>query len=297
MDSFDSVVDLGEDIAIVLGLRIQRRELQQVPEVFAADIPAEVVHDRIAAVAAGLDGNPPDALALAVESWAEELLDRRRPAEGADREGLAEVSHLGRLAGPRVAVVANRLGRVARGSDGLPHRMWSTVRCRGGAIRAGEGAFWSDSAFGVQPPLTDEMVIDAEVILGVRLPSALLELLRVQNGGGVVDAWNSFPTTQPTSWCDSHVPFDTVEGIGTAKGTISLLDTPYLVQEWGLPSPLVLLTGDGHWWIALDYSGCWPGGEPSVSRFDTELDQEQHLAADFRTFVESLTCEPDDATP
>ncbi|MEV0271449.1 SMI1/KNR4 family protein [Hamadaea sp. NPDC050747] len=152
--------------------------------------------------------------------------------------------------------------------------------------------FWSDSTVGVRLPLTDEMVVDAEGILGVRLPSALLELLLVQNGGCVADAWSSFPTTQPTSWSDSHVPFDTLVGIGTAEGTLSLLDTPYLVQEWGLPSPLVLLTGDGHWWIALDYRGCGPDGEPSVTWFDTELDQEQHLAADFRTFVEGLTREP-----
>jgi hypothetical protein len=71
-----------------------------------------------------------------------------------------------------------------------------------------------------------------------------------------------------------------------------------LVQEWGLPWPLVLLTGDGHWWIALDDRGCGPDGEPSATWFDTELDQDLHLAADFRTFVEGLACEPnDDATP
>lgn len=154
--------------------------------------------------------------------------------------------------------------------------------------------FWSDSAVGVQPPLTDEMVVDAESILGVCLPSALLELLRVQNGGGVADGWNAFPTTQPTSWSDSHVPFDTMAGIGAAEGALSLLDTPYLVQEWNLPSPLVLLTGDGHWWIALDYRECGPDGEPSVTWFDTELDQDLRLTPDFRTFIEALTCEPDD---
>jgi hypothetical protein len=161
-----------------------------------------------------------------------------------------------------------------------------------------KATFWSESTFGIQPPLTDAMVLDAERLLGVRLPSALLELLRVQNGGGVAEAWDSFPTTRATSWSDSHVPFDTLEGIGTAEGTLSLLDTPDLVEEWGLPSPLVLLTGDGHWWIALDYRECGPDGEPSVTWFDTELDQELHLAPDFRTFVEGLTCEPEeDATP
>lgn len=157
-----------------------------------------------------------------------------------------------------------------------------------------KGTFWSDSTLGVQLPLTDEMVVDAERLLGVRLPSALLELLRMQNGGVVADGWNAFLTAQPTSWSGSHVPFDTLQGIGTAEGTLSLLDTPYLVEEWGLPSPLVLLTGDGHWWIALDYRECGPDGEPSVTWFDTELDQDLLLAPDFRTFVEGLTREPDD---
>lgn len=157
-----------------------------------------------------------------------------------------------------------------------------------------KATFWSDSAVGVQPPLTDEMVVDAEGVLGVRLPFTLLELLRVQNGGVVADGCNAFPSTRPTSWSDGRVPFVTLMGIGAAEGTLSLLDTPYLVQEWDLPSPLVLLTGDGHWWIALDYRACGPEGEPSVTWFDTDLDQDLGMAPDFRTFVEALTHEPDD---
>ncbi|MEU8078771.1 SMI1/KNR4 family protein [Catellatospora citrea] len=123
-----------------------------------------------------------------------------------------------------------------------------------------KATFWADSARGVQPPLTDDMVADAERLLGVSLPGALLELLRVQNGGIVADAWDMFPTSAATSWSESHVPFDTLQGIGRAEGTLSLLDTPYLVGEWGLPSPLVLLTGDGHCWVALDYRECGPDG-------------------------------------
>jgi hypothetical protein len=154
--------------------------------------------------------------------------------------------------------------------------------------------FWSDSVAGVQAPLTDEMVVNVEGLLGVRLPAALLELLRVQNGGVVADAWNSFPTAQRTSWSDSSVPFETLMGIGTAERTLSLLDTPYLVKEWGLPSALVLLTGDGHWWIALDYRERAPDGEPSVTWLDTELGQDLQLAPDFPAFVEDLTCEAAD---
>jgi hypothetical protein len=92
----------------------------------------------------------------------------------------------------------------------------------------------------------------------------------------------------PNSWSESHVPFEGVAGIGRREGRESLFDSPCLVEEWGLPSPIVLLSGDGHCWIALDYRACGREGEPSVTWFDTELNVELGLAADFRTFVEGL---------
>ncbi|MDG9727775.1 SMI1/KNR4 family protein [Streptomyces sp. DH41] len=152
-----------------------------------------------------------------------------------------------------------------------------------------KATFWGEGLYGVQPPLTDAVVQDAERRLGVRLPAALLEILRLQNGGLVADAWNAFPTDAPTSWSENHVPFDDMRGIGRDDGQPSLLDSGYLVEEWGLPSPLVLLSGDGHCWIALDYRTCGERGEPSVTWFDVEGDSELPLAADFHTFVEHLT--------
>ncbi|WP_394613922.1 SMI1/KNR4 family protein [Lentzea sp. JNUCC 0626] len=146
-------------------------------------------------------------------------------------------------------------------------------------------AFWAEGTYGVLPPLTDEAVRAAEALLGVRLPSALLDLLRVQNGGTVVDERSAFPTTERTSWAPDHVPFDSLMGIGTAERGLSLLDTPYLVEEWGLPSPVVLLTGDGHTWIALDYRA---GGEPSVVWLDADDESEVALAPDLVTFLDGL---------
>ncbi|MBW5422596.1 SMI1/KNR4 family protein [Streptomyces sp. BG9H] len=149
--------------------------------------------------------------------------------------------------------------------------------------------FWGDGDYGVQPPLTDELVREAEHVLGVTLPSALLDLLRVQNGGGVAADHGAFPTNRPTSWSEDHVPFDDLMGIGRREGMTSLLDTPYLLKEWGTPAPLVLLSGDGHCWIGLDYRKCGRDGEPSVTWFETDLDAELALADDFRSFVEGLT--------
>jgi hypothetical protein len=152
-----------------------------------------------------------------------------------------------------------------------------------------KSAFWSrDTTYGVQPPLTNDAVAHAEEILGVRLPDALIELLRVQNGGSVSPDFAAFPTKERTSWADDHVPFDDVMGIGDREDSLSLLDTPYLVREWGLPSPVVLLSGDGHYWVALDYRECGVQGEPSVVWLDTELRTEVLLANDFESFIQGL---------
>lgn len=122
----------------------------------------------------------------------------------------------------------------------------------------------------------------------MKLPDSLLELLTVRNGGSVSTDYDAFPTTEPTSWADDHVPFEDVMGIGATGDGLSLLDTPYLVTEWGLPSPVVLLSGDGHYWVALDYRKGGTSGEPSVTWFDTELRTELPLAPNFRSFVEAL---------
>lgn len=145
-----------------------------------------------------------------------------------------------------------------------------------------------------QPPLTDELIADAENELGVTLPLELLHLLRIQNGGVIADTWDACPV-DANFYADDHVPFEHLYGIGPAgqAQTITLLDTPYLVQEWELPSPVVLLSGQGHYWLALDYRDCGPEGNPPVVWIDNEMNHELLLAPDFRAFVERLTATPE----
>ncbi|NJQ06102.1 SMI1/KNR4 family protein [Streptomyces lonarensis] len=143
------------------------------------------------------------------------------------------------------------------------------------------------------PPLTDEGVAEAERTLGVTLPPELLTLLRLRNGGTVSTRRDAFPTERPNAWADDHVPFDELLGIGDPEDGVSLVETPYLVQEWGLPSPVVLLSGDGHTWIALDYRSCGPHGRPPVvllaAADGSGPAAVTPLAPDFRSFVEGLT--------
>jgi hypothetical protein len=152
------------------------------------------------------------------------------------------------------------------------------------------------SDYGVQPPLTDQAIVEAEGLLTVTLPGSLLDLLRIQNGGQVSDSRSAFPTSMPTSWSADHVPFDAVMGIGNRERMLSILDSPYLVEEWDLSPATVLISGDGHFWIGLDYRVCGRHGEPSVTWFDADDKTELALAPDFRSFVQGLTSASDIAS-
>jgi hypothetical protein len=143
--------------------------------------------------------------------------------------------------------------------------------------------FWdTGSDYLVQEPLTDDALRAAEAELGVRLPEEYVALLRIRNGGVVSKQCSAFPTSERTSWAEGWVGFQEMHGIGPDFQTI--LSSPYLTDVWGLPGTAVLLSGDGHWWIALDYRG---GDEPVVTWFDTEWEQDMQLAASFRAFVEN----------
>lgn len=145
--------------------------------------------------------------------------------------------------------------------------------------------FWS-SEYSINPPLTDEMVLFAEKELGVKLPSLLIDLLKVQNGGytkGFV-----FPTITPTSWSENHIPFSELYGIVTVpmpKTVHNLLFTYYMTKEWGLPNKQVLLSGDGHYWITLDYR---KGLVPTIRWIDIEMGEDIHIADNFESFINGL---------
>ena len=70
---------------------------------------------------------------------------------------------------------------------------------------------------------------------------------------------------------------------GIGENDEGILQNAYL-REWQMPDGLVLLSGDGHWWIALDYRRSGPAGPPSVGWYDNEAGEDVELADDFETF-------------
>lgn len=145
--------------------------------------------------------------------------------------------------------------------------------------------FW-DLNYYKHPALTNDMILFAEKLLGVKLPSKLIELLRIQNGGYTKGF--GFPMSQKTTWSNNHVPLESLSGIVTDTSistSQNLLDTPYMTKEWGLPENQVLLTGDGHWWITLDYRS---GPVPSVGWIDVDSNEDIHVADNFEIFINGL---------
>ena len=146
--------------------------------------------------------------------------------------------------------------------------------------------FWDRGSGSLdQRPLSDDAVRRAQAKLGVKLPEEFVRLLRRQNGGAINPDLTAFPAPKPTSWAPDHVPFTDCFGIGEGFGSIT--ESPELNEEWGQPLDLVLISGDGHWWIALDYRND-PGANPPVVWYDNEVGEDVRLASSFREFIEGL---------
>ncbi|MEA5404287.1 SMI1/KNR4 family protein [Arcicella sp. DC2W] len=148
--------------------------------------------------------------------------------------------------------------------------------------------FW-DSNYYNNPDLTDEIIIQAERQLGVKLPEIFIKLLKVQNGGYTKGF--AFPMRTKTTWADNHIPLSELFGIVLDEKSDSahnIMQSSYMIEEWGLPDKQVLLTGDGHWWITLDYR---LSDKPTIRWIDCECDEDIHVANSFEEFYNRLVSE------
>ncbi|MDG3043681.1 SMI1/KNR4 family protein [Bacillus sp. B6(2022)] len=94
---------------------------------------------------------------------------------------------------------------------------------------------------------------------------------------------NAFPTTHSNSWAEDHIQFNHLLGIAEDEG---IMDSAYLIKEWELPEGLVLINGDGHTWVAMDYRKTKEN--PAIHYFDVEMEEDFKLADSFDEFIEGL---------
>lgn len=123
--------------------------------------------------------------------------------------------------------------------------------------------FWSGSA---APPVTDETVTAWEERLKVKLPSSLLGLYRIHNGGPCCGGYpfellpldhaprgQSVCSLEELAADGAYLDEDGLESLGEAIGD---------------PRKIVTLAFDGASCLALNYNATGPDGEPKVLWID-----------------------------
>lgn len=143
--------------------------------------------------------------------------------------------------------------------------------------------FWEidEEGYYTLEKINEKKIAKAEKKLGVILPDTYKKLILEQNGGYIVH--NAFPTSHPNSWAEDHIQFNHLLGIAKDEG---IMDSEYLIEEWELPKGLVLINGDGHTWVAMDYRKTKEN--PPIHYFDVEMEEDFKLADSFDEFIEGL---------
>ena len=83
---------------------------------------------------------------------------------------------------------------------------------------------------------------------------------------------------------DEEITVGELYGISTNEEE-GILITIDMREEWELPEDIILLNGDGHTWVFLDYRKNQE--QPSVSYIDLELEIDLVLASNFTDFAKT----------
>lgn len=132
----------------------------------------------------------------------------------------------------------------------------------------------------LQPELTENILENFEKNLKYKLPSELIELLKIQNGGYIRKKLEELPNEQ-------------IYGIGPYFPSIERMDWEEY-EEWVSfeLEGLVPFDGDGHWYICLDYRE--NKLEPQVTYIDTECDNQNIVAKTFSEYLLKLSIDTSD---
>ena len=148
--------------------------------------------------------------------------------------------------------------------------------------------YWTSDLFDEYElsPLTDSIVQEVEKQLNVRFPKEYLQLLKVQNGGYL--HFDKFPFAYESE--DESLTIEHLFGLSVDQEE-GVLQSSYLINEWELPKKIVLLSGNGSVWIALDYRQ--NKLDPGVVLIDVDLEFEATIAESFEEFLAKLYRETD----
>ncbi|WP_409290593.1 SMI1/KNR4 family protein [Peribacillus sp. SCS-37] len=143
-----------------------------------------------------------------------------------------------------------------------------------------------------KPAITDSELEKAEKKFGIKLPQEYKDLLKIQNGGTL--KYTAIPTSFTTLHSEENmVIIEFLYGLHEDEG---IYDSAYLLEEWGITDwctetdKLFMISGDGHWWLVLDYR---ESEEPKIAFIDVDDERIERVAGSFKELVEKLQEEPD----
>lgn len=123
-----------------------------------------------------------------------------------------------------------------------------------------------------------DILHSVEKRLKLKLPQEYVDLMKTRNGGSL--ARKIFKLNK------DEIFIEYILGIGGSEDE-GVLTTIYMSKEWGLPRDIVLLSGNGHTWVFLDYRK--DKENPSVSYIDKETDLDLIIASNFTDFINKLS--------
>jgi hypothetical protein len=137
------------------------------------------------------------------------------------------------------------------------------------------------------PPLTVDSLREVERDLGVRLPSSLIELLRLRNGGLLLAELPLQEGEVRQAYGANRVSIIGVMGVCASNG-IGKQQNDFLRKNWDYPENTVVFSHAAHAGFALDYRR---GSEPSVIFVYAEMYPVvlvAEVAPSFEAFLDSL---------
>ncbi len=106
----------------------------------------------------------------------------------------------------------------------------------------------------------DERVDYFEKETGLRLPESFVRV-RELGDNRVVSLPEAAPPVAKRYFPDGCYELGDFLGVD-AGPSLTILDSPALAREWGLPEFVLPIEGDGHVWLSLDYRQ--PSEEPAI---------------------------------
>ncbi|EUJ47435.1 SMI1/KNR4 family protein [Paenilisteria rocourtiae] len=136
--------------------------------------------------------------------------------------------------------------------------------------------------------LTQKNIELAEETFGVTLPKSYLEVLKKQNGGYLKT--NAVHVDFVNDDGEGFILLDSLYGIEPGRG---IMDTEYLKEEWEITKDnIILIAGDGHSFIALDYGK--DSSSPEITYIDTEHGDMHKICDDFDSLMDLMFIVEDD---